>query len=82
MKNYSKKLSVTFTFESNNQAKIIADSLQPEIKKENSNTYISLNHNNKEIELNIYAMQTNVLRAIINSYIRWIKTAYSVVIIH
>ena len=69
---------LTITFSSKKQAQIISASLKPEIQKDIPNVRINLKNKNTEIILSFSALHTNVLRAAINSYIRWIETAYAV----
>ena len=73
-----KKIILTFSFDSEQQADHIARCLKPEIQKDISQVTIHLTQEKEELRLEFSTMQTPILRAAINSYIRWIETAYSV----
>ena len=73
-----KKATFNFDFDSDDEAKIVYDSLNPEIKHKipKTNTKLSLSKN--QINLEIEANDTSSLRAASNSYLRWINTALNV----
>lgn len=56
-------------------AKIVADSLAPEIQREIPRTKTQIYQKGDEVHLKISAEDTNALRAALNSYIRWAKVA-------
>jgi tRNA threonylcarbamoyladenosine modification (KEOPS) complex Pcc1 subunit len=78
MNQFSKQIIITISCDTKEEASIISGSLEPEIKKDIPETKIMLKQNNKEIRIIIQALQTNVLRAACNSYMRWIETALSI----
>lgn len=67
-----------FKFDSEKEAKIIAESLKPEIKHRipKTNVEVALSGNNFSLE--IKAKDLSSLRAACNSYLRWINTALNV----
>ena len=79
MADLTKKITITFICDSEQKARIICKSLQPEINKEFQQTTMHLTQNKEKLTLTISAQQTNMLRAAFNSYMRWIETASSVV---
>lgn len=78
MTNFTKKITITLYCNSIKNATIIKESLKPEIDKELDQTNIQLTQDTNMLILSIASMQTNVLRAAFNSYMRWIETASSV----
>ena len=78
MEHSSKTALISINFETKQQANQIACCLEPEIKKEGANVKITVSQRNEKLFLEFNAKQTPVLRAAINSYIRWIETANSV----
>lgn len=78
MKVYDKSILLTFSFDSKKQATHIARCLEPEIIKDQSQMNIRLSQLEEVIKLEISSQQTSMIRAAVNSYIRWIETAYSV----
>jgi len=75
---YDKSILLTFSFDSKNQASHIVQCLQPEIIKDQSQLNIQLSQIDEVIKLTISSQQTSMIRAAVNSYLRWIETAYSV----
>jgi tRNA threonylcarbamoyladenosine modification (KEOPS) complex Pcc1 subunit len=61
-----------------NEARIIIESISPEIKKKISKTDINLYSSGKIIHLVIQTENISSLRAALNSYLRWISTAYTI----
>ena len=59
-------------------AKIIIESISPEINNRILNTKVSLYSSDNKIFLNINSKNLSSFRAACNSYLRWINTAYSV----
>jgi tRNA threonylcarbamoyladenosine modification (KEOPS) complex Pcc1 subunit len=78
MREYERIIQFTFTFDSEEQATHIARCLQPEIKKDSSQMIIHLTQQKHKLFLRISATHTVMIRAAVNSYLRWIETAYSV----
>ena len=73
-----KKAEFIFSFDSDDEAKIIAESVLPGIKHKipKTNVYVSLE--GKIFLLKIEAKDISSLRAACNSYLRWINTALNV----
>ena len=65
-------------FNSEEEAKIILQSISPEIKKKISNTEVDLQSSGNIVYLVIKSKNTSSLRAACNSYLRWINTAHSI----
>lgn len=78
MKKPQKKIILTLIFQSSELADHIARSLKPEIQKDIAQVSINLTQKKESLILEFTSFQTNILRAAINSYIRWIETAFSV----
>jgi tRNA threonylcarbamoyladenosine modification (KEOPS) complex Pcc1 subunit len=78
MKVYDKSILLTVSFDSKKQAAHIARCLEPEIRKDQSQMTIRLSQMEEMIKLEISSQQTSMMRAAVNSYLRWIETAYSV----
>jgi len=64
--------------DTNQDAKIIAESINPEIKHKIPKTEISFSIKNKTLYLKIKSKDISSLRAACNSYLRWINTALNV----
>ncbi len=73
-----KKASFTINFDSEKDVKIIADSINPEIKHKIPKTEVNLSISGKKLFLELQAKDISSLRAAINSYLRWINTALNV----
>jgi len=73
-----KKASFIFVFDSEKEAKIVAESLNPEIKHKIPKTEIEISLSGKTFSLEIEATDVSSLRAACNSYLRWINTAINV----
>jgi len=69
-----KKALFTFTLDEKT-AYIIASSLLPESKRIVPRTKVEIKNNKNKLVLNIIADDVSALRATVNSYLRWIKTA-------
>jgi len=67
-----------FDFDSIKEAKVIAESLQPEIKHKIPKTNVDVSSSEKTFSLSIEAKDVSSLRAACNSYLRWINTALNV----
>ncbi len=72
------KAEIILDMDSYSDARIIIDSISPEIKNKIPNTTIKLNISNNKILLNINSKNLSSLRAACNSYLRWINTAINV----
>jgi tRNA threonylcarbamoyladenosine modification (KEOPS) complex Pcc1 subunit len=73
-----KSAEFIFNFDTENEAKIIAGSLDPEIKQKIPKTTVNVSLNGSTFSLKIEAKDISSLRAACNSYLRWINTALSV----
>ena len=67
-----------FNFDSSEEARIIAESLDPEIKNKIPKTDVKVNLSGKNFLIDIEAKDISSLRAACNSYLRWINTALNV----
>ena len=67
-----------FNFDTAEEAKIIAESLDPEIKNKIPKTNVEVSLSDKKFSLKIEANDVSSLRAACNSYLRWINTALNV----
>ncbi len=72
------KVRFVFDFDSTKEAKVIAESLQPEIKHKIPKTNVDVSISEKTFSLSIEAKDVSSLRAACNSYLRWINTALNV----
>lgn len=73
-----KKAKFIFSFDSEDEAKIVAESLNPEIKHKIPKTNVEVSLDGKTFLLEIEANDISSLRAACNSYLRWINTALNV----
>jgi len=73
-----KKAEFIFSFDSDDEAKIIAESVLPEIKHKVPKTDVYVSLEGKIFLLKIEAKDISSLRAACNSYLRWINTALNV----
>ena len=67
-----------FNFDSEEEARIVSESLNPEIDNKIPKTNIKVNLSKQQFTLEIKAKDVSSLRAAINSYLRWINTALNV----
>jgi tRNA threonylcarbamoyladenosine modification (KEOPS) complex Pcc1 subunit len=67
-----------FNFDTSEEAKIIAESLNPEIKHKIPKTNIDITLRENILSIVIEAKDLSSLRAACNSYLRWINTALNV----
>ena len=67
-----------FNFDSEKEAKIVAESLAPEIKNKIPKTNAEIKLKNNSLFLTIESNDISSLRAACNSYLRWINTALTV----
>ena len=73
-----KTANFIFNFDTREEAKIISESLDPEIKNRIPKTKVKVSLSNNTFCLEIEAKDISSLRAACNSYLRWINTALSV----
>ena len=73
-----KKARFVFDFDNAEEARIIASSLNPEIKHKIPKTNVKVSLEGKTFSLEIEAKDISSLRAACNSYLRWINTALNV----
>ena len=73
-----KKACFIFKLDSTEEAKVIASSLDPEIKNKIPKTKVKVSLEKKTFYLEIKAKDISSLRAACNSYLRWINTALNV----
>jgi len=73
-----KSASFIFNFDTADEARIIAKSLDPEIKNKIPKTKIEVVLSKKKFSIKIQAEDISTLRAACNSYLRWINTAHNV----
>jgi len=73
-----KSAKIVFNFDSEKEAKIISESLYPEIKHRIPKTNVEVYLSKKTFSLEIKAKDISSLRAACNSYLRWINTALNV----
>lgn len=73
-----KNASFIFVFDSEKEARIVAESLTPEIKHRIPKTNVEVSISKKTFSLKIEAKDVSSLRAACNSYLRWINTALNV----
>lgn len=73
-----KTAKFVFNFDSEEDARVIAESLDPEIKHKIPKTNVMVSLSNKTFSLEIQAKDVSSLRAACNSYLRWINTALDV----
>jgi tRNA threonylcarbamoyladenosine modification (KEOPS) complex Pcc1 subunit len=73
-----RKASFIFDFDSEEEARIVAESLIPEIKHKIPKTKVKVSLSKKRFTLKVEAKDVSSLRAACNSYLRWIKTALDV----
>jgi tRNA threonylcarbamoyladenosine modification (KEOPS) complex Pcc1 subunit len=67
-----------FNFNSKEEAEIIAEALEPEIKNKIPKTDVEVTLSNNTFTLKINAKDISSLRAACNSYLRWINIAHNV----
>lgn len=73
-----KKAKFNFIFDTDEEAKIVTRSLDPEIKHRIPKTNVKIETSEKTVFLEIESDDTSALRAAVNSYLRWINTAINV----
>ena len=75
---FMKKASFVFVFDSEEEAKIVLKSLNPEVKNKIPKTNVDISVSKKKLSLKIQSDDISSLRAACNSYLRWINTALAV----
>ena len=75
---FMKTARFVFNFDSEEEARIISESLDPEIKHKIPKTNVKVNLSDKTFTLEIEAKDISSIRAACNSYLRWINTALKV----
>ena len=73
-----KKVCFFLDFENFDEARVVYNSLNPEIKQRIPKTKIKIKLEANILKLDIEANDISSLRAACNSYLRWINTALSV----
>ncbi|HHH79439.1 MAG TPA: hypothetical protein ENL13_00885 [Thermoplasmatales archaeon] len=73
-----RRAELRFLFDSSEDARVVFKSLTPEVKKRIPKTTVELDFEGREMVLSITASDTSSLRAAINSYLRWVDTAFKV----
>jgi len=73
-----KKTCFVFDFDTKEEARIVANSISPEIKNKIPKTKVDTSLSGKTFSITIEAKDLSSLRAAINSYLRWINTALTV----
>lgn len=73
-----KNASFIFTFDSFEEAEIVAESLSPEVKHKIPKANVELSLSKNILSLKIESEDISTLRAACNSYLRWINTAIKV----
>ncbi|MFW6122231.1 MAG: KEOPS complex subunit Pcc1 [Petrotogales bacterium] len=74
----NKKASFIFTFNSIEEAELVAESLSPEVKHKIPKANVEIYFSKNALSLNIESEDLSSLRAACNSYLRWINTAIKV----
>lgn len=74
----TKKATFLFSFSSQKDALVIAQSLSPEIKHKIPKSSVLFSVDEKKLTMIIESEDLSALRAACNSYLRWIQTALSV----
>jgi len=72
------RVRFVFDFDSIKEARVIAESLQPEIKHKIPKTNVDASISERTFSLSIEAKDVSSLRAACNSHLRWINTALNV----
>jgi len=72
------KVKLVFDFDSTKEAKVIAESIQPEIIHKIPKINVDVSISEKTFSLSLEAKDVSSLRAACNSYLRWIDTALKV----
>ncbi|UCD13460.1 MAG: hypothetical protein JSW60_07865 [Thermoplasmatales archaeon] len=73
-----KKALFILTFDSSEEAEIVAESLSPEVKHKIPKANVELSLSKNALSLKIESDDVSTLRAACNSYLRWVNTAIKV----
>ena len=73
-----RRATFTFIFDSDDEARVVVESLKPEITNKIPKTKAKISLSDKTLNLEIEAKDVSSLRAACNSYLRWINTALDV----
>lgn len=73
-----KKASFIFNFDSSEEAKVVAESLSPEVKHKIPKANVEIFLFKNALSLEIESDDVSTLRAACNSYLRWVNTAIKV----
>ena len=73
-----KSAKFIFNFDSDEEARIVAESLDPEIKHKIPKTKVNVSLSKNTFSIEIKADDLSSLRAACNSHLRWINTALNV----
>jgi len=73
-----KRATFKFVFDSEDEARVVTESLKPEITHKIPKTSAMAFLSSKTLNLEIEAKDVSSLRAACNSYLRWINTALNV----
>ncbi len=73
-----KKASFIFNFDSSEEAKLVAESLSPEVKHKIPKANVEIFLSKNALSLKIESEDVSTLRAACNSYLRWVNTAINV----
>jgi len=73
-----KNAKFVFNFDTKEEARIVAESIDPEIKHKIPKTNVHVTLSDNIFSLEIEAKDISSLRAACNSYLRWINTALNV----
>ena len=73
-----KNATFVFVFDSADEARIVSESLSPEITHKIPKTNVTISLLEDTLSLTIESSDTSSLRAACNSYLRWINTALNV----
>ncbi len=73
-----KRATFKFVFDSEDEARVVAESLKPEITHKIPKTNAKVSISKETLDLEIEAKDVSSLRAACNSYLRWINTALDV----
>ena len=73
-----KKVSFVLDFDTPSDAKVVYESLNPEIKNKIPKTKVKVSLEKTVLKLEVEADDISSLRAASNSYLRWINTALNV----
>ena len=73
-----KTAKFVFNFDSSEEARIVSESLDPEIKNKIPKTKVKVSLSGKTFSIDLEAKDVSSLRAACNSYLRWINTALNV----